>query len=177
MRVTNYAEDQAEFEERIVDSSALAFRVAYAVLRHREDAEDVAQEVFLRAQRAFSSLRDRTRFRAWLTRMTWRLALDRQRSNRRRLRRDSTAAPTALAACPRPGGLSSDVEDRLRSAIDALPEKLRIVLVLAALEGYEVREVASLLGLPEGTVKSRLFLARKRLKETLPWDTRRTDVE
>ena len=78
-----------ELQERIASSSSLAFRVAYAVLRHREDAEDVAQEAFLRAHRRSDALRDQTRFRAWLVRICWRLALDRQRSNRRRLRRDS----------------------------------------------------------------------------------------
>jgi RNA polymerase sigma-70 factor (ECF subfamily) len=52
-------------------------------------------------------------------------------------------------------------------AIDALPEKLRIVIVLAAIEEHDVRQIAKLVRLPEGTVKSRLFLARQRLKELL----------
>src|SRR5437763_14796299 len=73
-----------EFEARLVESSTLAFRVAYGVLRHRQDAEDVAQEAFAKAYRSFYQLRDRDRFRAWLVRMTWRLAIDRHRSNRRR---------------------------------------------------------------------------------------------
>ena len=63
-----------EFEERVADSSTLAFRVALGVLRHREDAEDVAQDAFLRAHRAFATLRDRDRFRAWLVRTAFRLA-------------------------------------------------------------------------------------------------------
>src|SRR4029079_17417052 len=69
----------------------LAVRVAYSVLRNREDAEDVAQEAFAKAYRSFSQLRDRERFRAWLVRMTWRMALDRQRSNRRRTTREDRA--------------------------------------------------------------------------------------
>src|SRR5687768_5656508 len=83
--------DQAlahEFEARLVESSTLAVRVAYSVLRNREDAEDVAQEAFAKAYRSFSQLRDRDRFRAWLVRMTWRMALDRHRANRRRLARE-----------------------------------------------------------------------------------------
>src|SRR6185503_10256142 len=80
-----------EFEVRLVESSALAVRVAYSVLRHREDAEDVAQEAFAKAYRSFSQLRDRDRFRAWLVRMTWRMALDRQRANRRRTAREESA--------------------------------------------------------------------------------------
>src|SRR5436190_5386881 len=79
---------EAEFEARLAESSRLAFRVAFSVLRQREDAEDVAQEAFAKAHRSFSQLRDRERFRAWLVRMTWRMALDRQRSDRRRARRD-----------------------------------------------------------------------------------------
>jgi RNA polymerase sigma-70 factor (ECF subfamily) len=53
--------------------------------------------------------------------------------------------------------------------VDVLPEKLRFVIVLAAIEGYNTREVASLLEIPEGTVKSRLFLARKQLAKSLQW--------
>src|SRR5512138_3035051 len=78
-----------EFEARLVESSTLAFRVAYSVVRHRQDAEDVAQEAFARAYRSFHQLRDRDRFRAWLVRMTWRLALDYQRGRRRRQARES----------------------------------------------------------------------------------------
>src|SRR5438128_7973800 len=85
-----------EFEARLVESSTLAFRVAYSVLRHREDAEDVAQEAFAKAYRSFHQLRDRERFRAWLVRMTWRLALDRQRANRRRLVREAAHSATPV---------------------------------------------------------------------------------
>src|SRR2546425_12244178 len=81
-----------EFEVRLVESSTLAFRIAYGVLRHRQDAEDVAQEAFVKAYRSFRQLRDRDRFRAWLVRMTWRLAIDRQRNDRRRLAREDAAA-------------------------------------------------------------------------------------
>src|SRR5260221_14302443 len=78
---------EREFEVRLVESSTLAFRVAFSVLRHRQDAEDVAQEAFAKAYRKFRQLRDRGRFRSWLVRMTWRLAIDRQRSDRRRVAR------------------------------------------------------------------------------------------
>src|SRR5690349_1380317 len=77
--VTSGEDLEREFERRLGESSRLAFRVAYGVLRHREDAEDVAQEAFAKAYRSFRALRDRDRFRAWLVRMTWRLAIDRLR--------------------------------------------------------------------------------------------------
>src|SRR6059036_1093494 len=79
---------EQEFEARLVESSTLAFRVAYSVLRQRQDAEDVAQEAFVKAYRSFTQLRDRERFRAWLVRITWRLALDTRRADRRRMTRD-----------------------------------------------------------------------------------------
>src|SRR5262249_22921036 len=83
---------EREFEVRLVESSTLAFRVAYGVLRHRQDAEDVAQYAFAKAYRSFRQLRDRDRFRAWLVRMTWRLAIDRLRSNRRRAAHEEAVA-------------------------------------------------------------------------------------
>src|SRR6187397_3537185 len=77
-----------EFENRLVESSTLAFRVAFSVLRHREDAEDVAQDAYAKAYRSFRQLRDREKFRAWIVRMTWRLAIDRRRADRRRTTRE-----------------------------------------------------------------------------------------
>lgn len=157
-----------EFEARLVESATLAFRVAYSVLRHREDAEDVAQEAFAKAYRNFRQLRDRDRFRAWLARMTWRLAIDRCRAARRRLKLESD--PANGHGSNATGHRASRADD-LWQAIDALPDKLRMVLVLASIEGHQVAEVATLLGIPEGTVKSRLFVARQRLKEQLEWNS------
>jgi RNA polymerase sigma-70 factor (ECF subfamily) len=163
-----------EFEARLVESSTLAVRVAYSVLRNREDAEDVAQEAFAKAYRSFHQLRDRERFRAWLVRMTWRMALDRQRSNRRRVVREDHAD----LWLPPSGGSSTETASALEAreraehlwrAIDGLSEKLRVVIVLAGIEGHDIREVAALLQLPEGTVKSRLFSARQQLKDALSW--------
>jgi len=162
--VTFEAELAREFEARLIECSTLAYRVAFTVLRHREDAEDVAQEAFAKAYRNFRQLRDRARFRAWLVRMTWRMALDRQRANRRRtVREDGLRTPDAIL----PQVEADQRSQMLWRAIDTLSEKLRVVIVLAAIEGYDVREVAALLELPEGTVKSRLFLARQHLKDAL----------
>src|SRR3954471_18017518 len=91
---------EREFEARLTECSTLAFRVAFSVLRHREDAEDVAQEAFAKAYRSFRQLRDRDRFRAWLVRMTWRMALDRQRTDRRRTTREDGNRRGGLAAPP-----------------------------------------------------------------------------
>ena len=157
---------EREFEDRLRESTTLAFRVAYGVLRHRQDAEDVAQEAFAKAYRSFTQLRDRDRFRAWLMRMTWRLAIDRWRSDRRRTAREQ-AVESGDEPTTEDIAVSSDRARRLWQAIDTLPEKLRIVVVLGAIEGHDIRTMARLLDLPEGTVKSRLYLARKGLAESL----------
>ena len=156
-----------EFEARLADSSSLAFRVAYSVLRHREDAEEIAQDAFVRAHRAFWRLRDRERFRAWVVRITWRLAIDRRRSDRRREARDTTYSTGTPVPTPADLAEARDRAAQVWRAIDALPEKLRVVVVLASIEEHDLAEVARLLRIPEGTVKSRLHLARKQMKESL----------
>jgi RNA polymerase sigma-70 factor (ECF subfamily) len=155
---------EREFESRLRECSTLAFRVAYGVLRHREDAEDVAQEAFTKAYRSFHQLRDRDRFRAWLVRTTWRTAIDRYNQNRRR--GGCELHVEAEAAAPDSAD-SAERADRLWRAIDTLPEKLRVTIVLAGIRGHNIREVAALLEVPEGTVKSRLFDARQQLRERL----------
>jgi RNA polymerase sigma-70 factor (ECF subfamily) len=156
-----------EFEQRLADSSNLAFRVAYSVLRHRQDAEDVAQEAFVRAHAAFQSLRDRERFRAWLARMAWRLALDHRRGQKRRAAREERAAVPDATPSHEDAALAKERSARLWAAIDALPERLRLVVVLASIEEHGLKEVAAIVDAPEGTVKSRLFEARKMLQEML----------
>jgi len=165
--VSSDGELEREFDARLVESARLAFRVAFSVLRHREDAEDVAQEAFARAHRHFKQLRDPERFTSWLVRMVWRLALDRRRGDHRRSTREAEHDRMR-----RPTSTDEVADERARmlwEAIDALPEKLRCVVVLASIEGHDLAAVARLLGIPQGTVKSRLFLARQRIKERLQW--------
>jgi RNA polymerase sigma-70 factor, ECF subfamily len=165
-----------EFEERLADCPTLAYRVALGVLGNAAEAEDVAQEAMLRAYRNFHRLRDRERFRACLVRTAWRLSLDRIRASGRRERREQAAIADRPEADVENVLESREFERQLVTALDKLPEKLRIVLVLAAIEGYNTREVAKLLNLPEGTVKSRLFLARKRIAESLQWAVKNTQT-
>ena len=160
-----------DFEQRLADCPKLAYRVALGVLHNTAEAEDVAQEAMLRAYHNFHRLRDRERFRGWLVRVAFRLALDRIRAKTRRERHEQDATRATINA-QREASVenlvaSREFERQVALALDALPEKLRIVMVLAAIEGYNTREVAKLAGLPEGTVKSRLFLARKKLAESL----------
>jgi RNA polymerase sigma-70 factor (ECF subfamily) len=127
----------------------------------------VAQEAILRAYRRFERLRDRERFRSWLVRIAFRLAIDRTRSSKRREVRETLWSQAA----PRPStedlAASSEFQEHLDRAMEELPEKHRLVLLLAAMQGHTLEEVAAMLGLPLGTVKSRLFFARKQLAEKL----------
>jgi RNA polymerase sigma-70 factor (ECF subfamily) len=164
------ANARREFEERLAECGPLAFRVARGVLRNTADAEDIAQEALLRAYRGFDRLRDRARFRAWLVRISFRLALDRLRSAKRREQRDRYWSQPAHQPPPANAedlAASGEFQAHLGQALEELPEKLRLVLLLAAMEGHTIDEIAALLGLPVGTVKSRIFVARKQLAEKL----------
>ena len=155
-----------EFEADLPKWSSLAFRVAYSVLRQREDAEDVAQDVLTNAYQKLGQLRDRDRLRAWLVRMAWRLAINKRGSESRRLKREQTTSGPATSVFE-DTVLSAERTTRLWEAIDGLPESLRLVVILASIQEHDLAEVAASLGIPVGTVKSRLFEARKQLRERL----------
>ena len=89
------------------------------------------------------------------------------RADRRRSARESLPAETVAAKTPVQSIMAQERAAQLWRAIDALPDKLRLVIVLAGIEEQNIREVAALLRLPQGTVKSRLFMARQRLKELM----------
>lgn len=160
---------EAGFPARVAETQRRVFQIAYSVLADPADAEEIAQEAFLRAYRRFTSLRHPDKFRAWVSRIAFRLALNRRRARRRRLARES--AWQAARPGPVADGAQNAADrlflERVRSEIDRLPEKLRTVLFLSAVEGMEAPEVAAVLEIPVGTVRSRLHLARKRLLEAL----------
>jgi RNA polymerase sigma-70 factor (ECF subfamily) len=169
-RETAAADLRREFEERLAECGPLAFRVARGVLRNTADAEDAAQEALLRAYRCFHRLRDPNSFRGWLVRIAFRLALDRARSSKRREQREtlwSQPERQPRAATVEEMAASNEFQAKLDRALDELPEKQRLALLLSAMEGHTIEEVAKLLGVPIGTVKSRIFLARKQLAEKL----------
>ena len=156
-----------EFEERLAECGPLAYRVARGVLRNDADAEDVAQEALLRAYRRFERLRDRTRFRGWLVRISFRLAIDRVRSAKRREVRETEWSQTAPRPSTEEVAARGEFQEHLERAIEELPEKHRLVLLLAGMRGHALEEVAAMLAVPLGTVKSRLFFAKKQLAEKL----------
>jgi RNA polymerase sigma-70 factor, ECF subfamily len=160
---------EAGLGERIAENQRRVFQIAYSVLGNFADAEDVAQEAFLRAYRKFALLHEAEKFRGWINRIVFRLALNRQRSHRRRLTRDTAWQMTETRTMV---DGANEVEqqvllDQLRREIERLPEKLRSVLQLSLAEEMEAADVGAMLGIPEGTVRSRLHTARKLLLEAM----------
>jgi RNA polymerase sigma-70 factor (ECF subfamily) len=156
--------ENRDFERLMRESYRLVYQVAYSVLANAADAEEVAQDTFLKAYRRFGSLRDGDKFRPWVARASWRLALNYRRGARRAMGRDG-AWLAHQADCETPETQASDrqIELRLRAQVELLPEKLKAVVLLTGVEEMDVRTVAGILGIPEGTVRSRLHLARRRL--------------
>lgn len=162
------AEAETDFAERVRENQRRVFQIAYSVLGNPADAEEVAQEAFLSAHQNLGSLRDAERFRGWVNRIAFRLALNRQRGMRRRMLRD-TAYSTSM---PEISDGAKDADERvllqqLRRSIENLPRKLRRVLQLAVVDEMDAAQIGSLLGIPAGTVRSRLHAARKLLLEAM----------
>lgn len=146
----------------------MVYQIAYGVLGNAADAEDVTQDAFVRAYAKLASLRDPERFRGWVCQIVRRLAINRLRAETRARRREELAAD-AVSSVVDVEALAQEREfqARVRREIDRLPAKLREVLLLCAVEGLESGAVGAMLGIPEGTVRSRLFLARKQLLRLL----------
>ncbi len=161
-------DELARFEGLLRETHRIVYRVAYAVLTNTADAEEVAQDAFLRAYRNLSSLRDPAKFRAWVARASWRLALNRRRGQSRAAHRD-TAWLTARPAMsdPESEAAGREFESRLQSNIAQLPDKLRSVILLSAVEELDTASIAAILKIPEGTVRSRLHLGRRQLMKLL----------
>ena len=161
--------DVLAFEDYVRANQRFVYRIAYGLTRNREDAEDVAQDAFVQAQRKFGTIHDASAFRAWVTTIARRLSLNRIRAESRQRRRENA---WALAQAPQTTNAEASAADRdallrLHAELERLPEKLRAVLVLSAIDGLDTRAVAESLGIPEGTVRSRLHAARKTLARTL----------
>lgn len=163
------AEAGPGFGARVRENQRRVFQIAYSVLGNPADAEEVAQDTFLRAYRNFRSLRDAEKFRGWVNRIAFRLALNRRRSMQRHMLRDTAWHSSSM---PQSSDGAREAEERLlleqlRGAIERLPGKLRSVLQLSLVEEMDATQVGAVLGLPAGTVRSRLHAARKLLLEAM----------
>jgi RNA polymerase sigma-70 factor (ECF subfamily) len=164
------AGDAPAFEELVMTYQHRVFGVALRMLGNRAEAEEVAQEAFVRAHRALREFRGDAKLSTWLYAITSRLCLNRLASGERRLVRQGEDALLRLSdAGPRPDAALErrELETALGRAIAELPEDRRIVVVLRDLEGLSYEEIAEVLELELGTVRSRLHRARADLKEKL----------
>lgn len=145
----------------------VVFAYAYARLRDRDEAEDVAQEVFIRAYQSLDRLRVGGRWEAWLMRILRNLCHDTLR--RKRVRRTEPLDVSWLDgdALPETRALESDQQQRLAAAIAGLPEKYQVPLMMHYLSGCTYRQVAAALGLPESTVVGRMAGALRLLRRKL----------
>lgn len=154
------------------------YRTALRLCRGREsDAEDLLQDASLRAFDAYHGLRDPSAARSWLFTILGRTHLNRVRSARRRPETvsadlDESAFEAALAEwSPLPSPMETmerrQLGEQLTRALDGLAPELRAVVLLADVEGFTQREVATVLEVPEGTIASRLFRARRQLRDVL----------
>ncbi len=141
---------------------AWLYRLAYRVTGSRDEAEDVVQDVFVGLPEALGRYDERGKFDAWLKRVTLRVALMRLRRSNRRHEVSLEAAADVLAH-----DRDSAATAEIQTAIDALPDRLRLVLVLKELEGYSHGEVAEALGISVGTSRVRLLRALKILRRRL----------
>ncbi len=164
--------DLGAFEELVTTHQHRVFAVAYRMLGTRAEAEDVAQEVFLRVHRGIAAFRGDAKLSTWLYAITSRLCLNRLASGERRMtlaRADDDEAVIRAQGDPDPASMMEqrEMEAALHRAIAELSEERRIVVVLRDLNGLAYEEIAEALGLELGTVRSRLHRARMELKDKL----------
>ena len=159
-------------ESAIREYARLVYRIAYSVLRNHHDAEDVAQETFVRVLHYGKKLEDVRDPKAWLARIAWRVAVDRSKHRTHgEVSLDdperTDAEPASRAATADQTAAGAQLGAALGKLIAALPEKLREPLILSTLEEMTPSEVAATLGVNEAAVRSRVFRARRILKQKL----------
>jgi len=159
--------DRAAFGTLFERYAAQARRVARAVLGDPDDADDAAQDAFLSALVKLGQYDRRRPFGPWLMRIVANAATDRRR--RRAVRQAEPLDAGLAAGGPRPDAEAERraLNARLREALAELPARRRLAVVLFDVEGYSHAEIGEILGIPEGTVRSEVFHARRKLRELL----------
>jgi len=148
------------------------------ICRHDEDAQDVTQKVFLKAFEAIGRFEGKSSFYTWLFRIAVNVSLSHRKKARLRLVRSldddgegahdaaSTRLPDQRAVSPAASAERREACDLVASALKAIDDQHRAVIVLRDVEGCDYRQISEILGIPVGTVKSRVFRARVALRET-----------
>jgi len=170
------AGDVAAFEPLVEKYRQRVWRLAFQVLRDREEAWDCAQDAFVRAFQSLGSFRGQSAFYTWLFRIAMNVATDRLRSRGAQARAFGTQAIPAEEwertapdpeARPDQAAIGAERRERISQALDTLPPNARAIIMLSDVEGLSYREIATVLNCPIGTVMSRLHNARKRLRTAL----------
>src|SRR5688572_8255195 len=168
--------DVAAFEPLVAKYRDRVWRLAFNVLRDREEAWDTAQEAFIKAWQALPSFRGQSAFYTWLFRIAMNVATDRTRQRAARGRAFGTERVPEedwerlmpdQGAGPDDAAGRAEERERITRALAALSESHRAIIMLSDLEGLSYREIAEVLDIPMGTVMSRLHNARKRLRDVL----------
>jgi RNA polymerase sigma-70 factor (ECF subfamily) len=178
--------DQAAWEKIVKQNWRKVFNVAYKFVGKHDEAEDLTQDIFLKIFKALSTFDRRANFQTWIISISRNLCIDHYRSvrkERQTIARDVDTAdlqPATSERGPYAVAEHQDLRELLRQALHALPTTLRTAVVLRDLQELSYQEIADQLGLPEGTVKSRinrgrLELARqlKRLQDKQPLTLRK----
>ena len=177
------AEDRERFEELVGEHLDGLFGAALRMTRNRTRAEDLLQETFLRAWRSFHTFKLGTNVRAWLYRILMNAYIDGYRKSEREpeivdqedvdefylYSKVHESDDFRRAGNPEEVLLDSLMDADVKGALDGLPEAFRNVVVLADIEGFSYKEIAEILGIPIGTVMSRLHRGRRQLQVKL-WD-------
>lgn len=179
MKPASVAEDNAEltFQAACREHRPLLLQIAVASARNATDAEDIVQEALLRAYRGWPRFRGDCPAHIWLARIVMRVAINHHRSVVRRVKRWvfftdlETGYEDGSVREFDPPDPSHHVDREVlldvRKHVNRLPDEFRVPLLMLAVDGMTIPEIASILEIPEGTVKSRIFYARKRLKDAL----------
>jgi RNA polymerase sigma-70 factor (ECF subfamily) len=177
MKTVAVRAEDIDFEAAAREHRSFLLQIAVASTRNPTDAEDIVQEALMRGYRGIKGFRGDCPLRIWLSRIVVRVAINHHRSLARRLKRWVFFAD--LEASFEDGSVQefdppdpAGVFDRealmdLRKYVNRLPDDFKIPLVMLAVDGLTIPEIGAILEIPEGTVKSRIFYARKRLKESL----------
>jgi RNA polymerase sigma-70 factor (ECF subfamily) len=154
---------ETTFAALVEQQSRFVFRVAYAILRNAHDAEDVVQDTFLRLYKAggWDRIEDE---RAYLARSAWRLAVERR--GKRRVEPLDVDVPSDAVNAEQTM-VTNAMEAIVHRLVDALPEELRQPLALSTVDGMSSKKIAEVMGIAEGTVRTRIMRARQILKDKL----------
>ena len=159
------AGDMSAYTRLVSDNRERVLRAAYGVLGSAEEAEDAAQDVFVKAWKKLDTYTGEASFSSWLYRITINTSIDVLRKRREQVALDHQIAEKTYG--PEDRMLQSDTQRQIRQAVDALPDGSRSVIILREYEQLSYKEIAEILEIPIGTVMSRLNYARRRLRERL----------